>query len=619
MSRQIEQSPTPLSLQTAISLVVIILLAFFLRMSYLFFLKSHYFFHDYPSSDVTYYREWAQEIASGNWLGSKTFYGLPLYPYFLAVLERLTFGQDFLLRFLHICLGALNCGLIFLVARRVFSFGPAFLAGLLSATNFILIYYDWLMMPVTLLITLSLLVMFGLYDEKLGKNSRHAFLLGILIGLSILGDGKMMFFLLMAVVYLMWPEQKPWPQKIRHLIIPLFAGTLLMVFPVTLRNKLVGGNWVLISAQSGLSFYAGNNPEAAGFYEHPFFMRPSHTGQDEDQKIIAQAIAKRQLSDSEVSHFWSNKAIAFIKEKPTAYVQLLVRKVVLFFKDTEMSHDLDLLFQRDYRLKFDWNPYLIICPLAMLGMWVAWRQRKNTAFFNMIIFSQLIMTLIFFLTTRHRASILPFFLIYEAFAFCWLAEKFWKREWLKGGLAFAAVFAAVILLPEEFRAEEDLNFAQASKSAAIYFDRKQYEESQLAFFQAHRLQPWDTNTLMGIGNTFMMQNNIPIAEQYYLLALKSCQYNVDVIFNLGYTYETMGRKTGDPQLLAKALDYFQQAFSYQPESLDIHFHLATILQDQGECQKAQPHFRFILNKQPHLKDSLQPFMASCTIGTEAQL
>jgi hypothetical protein len=369
------------------------------------------------------------------------------------------------------------------------------------------------MMPVTLLITLSLVVMLTLYEQNLWTNPRHGFLLGILMGLGILGDGKILFFLFLSAAYLMGQGSKPWSQKICQWIIPLFAGALLMILPVTLRNKIVGGNWVMISAQSGLSFYAGNNPEATGFYEHPYFMRPSHAGQDEDQKIIAEAIARKQLSDREVSQFWSDKAVAFIKEHPQAYLRLLWRKALLFFKDTEMAHDLDLLFQRDYRLRLDWNPYWLVCPLAMLGMTVARRQRKETALINMIILSQLIMTLIFFLTTRHRATILPFFLIYEAFAFCWLVEKFFKREWLKGGLAFAAVFAAVILFPAEFRAEEDVRFARASKSAAVYFDRKQYEEAQLAFFQAHRLQPWDTNTLLGIGNTFMMQNNIPIAEQ----------------------------------------------------------------------------------------------------------
>ena len=69
-----------------ISVILIFSLALLLRLAYVVFLKQNYFFYDNPSSDVSYYQEWAREIARVNWIGTKTFWGLPLYPYFLAAL-----------------------------------------------------------------------------------------------------------------------------------------------------------------------------------------------------------------------------------------------------------------------------------------------------------------------------------------------------------------------------------------------------------------------------------------------------------------------------------------------------------------------------------------------------
>ncbi len=40
------------------------------------------------TGDARSYDEWAQQIASGNWLGRKVYYDAPLYPYFLGFLQE---------------------------------------------------------------------------------------------------------------------------------------------------------------------------------------------------------------------------------------------------------------------------------------------------------------------------------------------------------------------------------------------------------------------------------------------------------------------------------------------------------------------------------------------------
>ena len=48
---------------------------------------------------------------------------------------------------------------------------------------------------------------------------------------------------------------------------PVGAG--LAVFPVTLRNYVIGDDLVLVSAQGGANFYIGNGPDARGTRRKP--------------------------------------------------------------------------------------------------------------------------------------------------------------------------------------------------------------------------------------------------------------------------------------------------------------------------------------------------------------
>ena len=105
-------------------LLGIFLLALVVRVIYLLELRSSPFFNFYMG-DGQGYHEWANEIASGNWLGQEVFYQAPLYPYFLGLLY--TLGADDLLsvRICQAIIGSLASVLIGDATKRIFSIpGP---------------------------------------------------------------------------------------------------------------------------------------------------------------------------------------------------------------------------------------------------------------------------------------------------------------------------------------------------------------------------------------------------------------------------------------------------------------------------------------------------------------
>jgi tetratricopeptide (TPR) repeat protein len=582
----------------------IFLLAFCLRLGYQQFLKAHYLFYSSPSSDVTYYQDWATEIAKGNWLGDKTFFGLPLYPYFLAVLIRLALGHLEIVRLFHLILGAFNCVLLFAVGKKIFSQRVGFLAAILAASNFILIYYDWLMMPVTLLISLSLFLLYYLASDLLKDRSREWLLFGVIAGLAVLGDGKIIFFLFLLALSILFRWPYFWKAKLFKILLPLALGTAMILGSVALRNRLIGGDWTAISAQSGLSFYTGNNPLATGVYDHPAFLRPSHQGQDEDQKIIAEKIARRQLSPQEISQFWQDKAVQFIRQHPEQYLRLLWRKTRLFLTDTENAHDADLLLQGQWQKTLDINPFGVICPLAIFGILLSLRKYPAAHFPNLLIVSQWLMTSIFFLTTRHRATVLPVFLLYEAQTLFWIVDSLRTKQWRRLGIITGFVLSFLLLFPREQADPGYTDFIRFSKTGTIYLQRSDPHKAQAAFQNALNIRPNDSTTLYNLGNAYLQAGNYPLAEQYFEKSIRICPHNVDALFNMAYTFE----QTNQPQ---RAIDFYQQVLHYQPESLDVLFRLSQVYNQVGQCEQALHYFQRLVDQNPSLTEALKPYLKGC--------
>src|SRR5262245_31641706 len=74
---------------------------------------------DVLTGDGAAYERWAHEISGGAWLGGPgVFYQTPLYPYFLAVLERVGIGLT-AVRIVQSVLGSLACGMLAMATQRL--------------------------------------------------------------------------------------------------------------------------------------------------------------------------------------------------------------------------------------------------------------------------------------------------------------------------------------------------------------------------------------------------------------------------------------------------------------------------------------------------------------------
>ncbi len=578
------------------------LLALGLRLAYWLILKSFYLFYDSPSGDALYYQSWAQDILAGGRPG--VFFGLPLYAYFLAVLKILTLNNGFWIRLLHLVLGSANCVLVYYLARRVFNERAAALTAILVAINFSLIHYDWLMMPVTVLISLSLMILLFLERQEFEKNKRQWFFLGILVGIAALGDGKFLFFAFFLSLYYWsrFPAERF--VNLRFILIPFLCGMCLILAAVGLRNRLVGGDWVLISAQSGLSFYIGNNPASTGVFENPDFIRPTHEGQDLDQVLMAQKALNRTLKPSEVSSFYRRQGWEFIWQNPRAFFDLLRKKFLAFWCEHEGAYDLDLLFQRRAKNFLDFNPYFCIVPLALLGIVFSIRKNFRTRFSFFLILSQLAMTLVFFLTHRHRTTILPLLIMFESWGIFWIWGKIKEKNYSL--LAFVGV--CLLILFVSFRPvsldKNSMDFLWLSKAGALQEKKGRLDEAKADYVKALQINPHDPNILCNLANVFFQQKNYNEAIRNYKKALQILPFHLDALYNLAFTYERI-------QDFSSAMAYFYQVITLDPSSYDAHFHLGQLHLAQGQCENALYHFHETLRLKPILKKEIEPLLSSC--------
>ena len=59
------------------------------------------------------------------------------------------------------------------------------------------------------------------------------------------------------------------PRRRLQSAVLILLGAALAIAPVTLRNRVVGGEWVLVTAGGGFNFYIGNHAAADGGYVQP--------------------------------------------------------------------------------------------------------------------------------------------------------------------------------------------------------------------------------------------------------------------------------------------------------------------------------------------------------------
>jgi hypothetical protein len=205
--------------------------------------------------------------------------------------------------------------------------------------------------------------------------------------------------------------------------IPLQFGKVLQVFaivlvPVAVRNYAVGGGFYVTTSQFGSNFFIGNNPKSDGTYMSLRYGRGAPEYERQDATELAEHALGRTLTPSEVSRYWTDRAMGFISSQPGAWLRLVGRKFLLLWNAGEM---LDTESQETYA---EWSLPLrigawighfgILVPFAVFGMWAAWPDRRRLWVFYAMTLAYAASVVLFYVFARYRFPLVPFLMLFAA-------------------------------------------------------------------------------------------------------------------------------------------------------------------------------------------------------------
>lgn len=430
-------------------LFAVALLALAVRLVYLYQLEGDPLL-GVLMGDARVYDQWAQQIASGHWLGTEVFYQTPLYPYALGLVYTLTGHDVAIVRIIQAVLGAAACGLIGLAGRRFFDDRVALVAAAMLAIYPSAIFFDGLIQKSSLDLFLMTLVLALVGEFEVRRRRSWLIALGVASGALALNRENAFVLLPVIGAWIWFRFREVSPARRAGWLAAFVAAVLAVLLPVGIRNYRVSGEFVLSTSQLGPNFYIGNNPRASGSYESLVPGRGDPIYERADATTLASQAAGRPLSPTEVSHYWLGRSFAYIRSQPLDWMVLSGRKLLLAINAAEIpdTESIEAYAESSGLLRaLLWLNFGVLLPLAAVGIW-AWRRewRRLVVLYGMGA-SLLLAVVAFFVVARYRHPLVPIVLLFSAAGAGSLVRiRTTGRGWI-AGIAAAAVLAIVTHIP----------------------------------------------------------------------------------------------------------------------------------------------------------------------------
>jgi tetratricopeptide (TPR) repeat protein len=530
-----------------------------------------------PLVDAKEYDVAARAMASGQGLGDQPFFQPPLFPALLAALYAMAGPRVAAAKFFLGCLGAFTAVLAAALACRLFGRRAGWLAGVITALYGPLVFYDTQLLPAglaTLLGTGFLLLALRASDSPRLAGWMAA---GVVAGLACLAVPNFLVVALAVAAWAAFALRRDFGGKGaagRALI--LLACVSAVIAPVTIRNRIVSGQTVLISTNGGINLFIGNNPRSW----ETMAIRP---GLDWDY-LERSAIRSGARTASQADRFFQKQVLRYAAEQPADFSRVLATKLLLLVNARELPRTFDIYVFRDFsRLlhllvgragPVGW-PWGLLFPLAVLGMATGCRASARASLPLVYLIAFGFSVALFFVSARHRLPMAPVLAVFAAQGVGGLIERGGSR---RGRLAALAVLGSAAVLA---------NLPVRAPTDGFDFKAELY-------------------TLLGIraGDG----GDAAAALRLYEKALSVNPDFADAHNQIGNARAARGEP-------AAALTAYAEAIRIRPDFAEAHSNIGTALQRLDRHAEALAHFEDALRLRPHLaKTSMNAALSCLALG-----
>ncbi len=532
---------------------------------------------NFPSLDAAFYDHWARGLAFGDWaipkgagnpnIGELVYHKFPMYPWFLTVVYKL-FGPGYMApRIIQMMLGLGSAYIAYLMSRRWFGPFVALLTATLTSTYWLFIFYEGEIYPTALFVFFLMLTMYSaaLLVEKL--TLKRCLITGILFGFTALTRGNVLIFAPVLAFWLAWIVYKRLDfKRVIYMCAALTIGVLLVISPITIRNYVVGDDFVLISSKGGINLLLGNNKYCDGVLPTiPNLMEltgsPTWTPFEYPKMVngLRRKLGRPDMKYSEASAYWAGLAKKYIKEHPGRTLYMTFHKALLYWGPLEVSNPMEVHFARQHSPilrkipgNFHMTLSLFIIGVALLIQEIRRRRRisrHNTeedrttrnlnevmVLFLLFIFTYFLSILPFLVSSRYRTPILPFMFIFGGYGIYRIAQIFLAHDYKRVSRWGVAWFILFVLAGINWpNYQPDISRWYFSNGVA-YGRADNFKMSRKEFAKSAAANPRFAEAHYNLGNVAFKQGKFEEAVEFYDEAIKQNAQLAAVYSNLGVTH-----------------------------------------------------------------------------------
>lgn len=498
----------------------------------------------------------AIRLASGDWLGASAFEMMPGFAYVLGVLYAII-GRHLLAAYiLQTILGALVVPFVYLIAERLAGRRAALIAGIGAVISQSLIFHIGIITGDTLAVLLAALLIYVLVCAVEGERTWPFILAGAIAGAGILCRGTFAVFIFLFLPwYVVAYRRFGFGRNIVRGILIVVAA-LVVVAPVTIRNYVVSDDFVPVTAHGGLNVYLGYNPHARGGFRPVPGLGVKQQEMIANAKRIAEETTGRALKPSEVSRFWRDRALQFIRRNPGRTLELLGEKVLMFFNHARELSDMASMKLMGYFLWFPARLLLSFGAIAVLGLagMILWPTErgvgKGKGLLYLFVLANLLAVIATLVNDRYRLTSVPFLLIFGGFAIDHVIRSLRRPGRLAvsvivivicGAIAYAPLIDAeppavrakklgdaFVLAGRTNEAEEAYKKSIALDAAylpgyfylgGLYWKQERFDDVQLMMKEMLRVRPNHIPALNSMGEVLLRKGDRAGAVRYWKKSL----------------------------------------------------------------------------------------------------
>lgn len=507
-----------------------------------------------PINDAQMYWQWGLNLYRQGWLypHNEAYYQAPLYPMFIALVHQMGYHTVQSVLFFQLLIGVVNTLLCYFIAR---SFLPANYA-MLAATAFsicpLVFFFETKLTATTLGLFLWLSFVLAIVHWILKPSWYLLVTLSFLFGISVICRPNLLFtfpFLCLCVLKLdirnITNTQLLFSQ-LRYGSCAVFALIVIaLIGCVTLKNYTTRGEWVLITGNSGVTLYMGNNPNASGG-----LARIEGLSNDIEDQVyggvkLASQLAGEELTLNESSKFWVNKTIEYIVQNPFQWFMLIGKKLLWSVNYHPPSVNYSYLFESEWILleKFFMLITSAVLILGIISLIMNFKSDNELYYlFLMMVLGYITLSMVYYSSGRFLTTVIPIMAILGTKYLQQCMDCYRNNTLNRSKIILTVWITAFFVLNPFLMKYQDQEIATGWYNYGVLLDEKNKSEKFTAsecYLKAIEHYPNHTSAMLNLGVVLSKQGELLKANTWFEKVLTLDPQNKNALQNMIINYQRL--------------------------------------------------------------------------------